>query len=161
MRHGVDADHHPGRVERRYGSRPQPILVVDDCPDMRELWHCWLSALGFRVHEAQNGLEAVRSAKTASPHLILMDICMPVMDGWRATQVLKTSPQTAHIPVVALSAVGTLVRWAARAAEVGCDVFVSKPCELADLLGHIRDLLRRSRPRTAASVVPAVATPEP
>jgi CheY-like chemotaxis protein len=145
MLHASHAHNPPGAIERRYGVRPQPILVIDDCPDVRDLWNCWLSLLGFQVREAENGWDGVRYATAAPPALILMDICMPVMDGWRATEILKTSPQTAHVPIVAVSALGTAASCAARAAAVGCDAFVSKPCELADLLGHIRHLLRRSR----------------
>jgi two-component system, cell cycle response regulator DivK len=148
----------PG-VERRYGSRPQRILVVDDYRDVRDLWICWLSQWGFQVDEAQNGLEAVQCATAAPPALILMDISMPVMDGWRATEILKASPQTAHVPVVAVTALGSVEDYAARAAAAGCDALVSKPCELADLLRHIRNVLGRSRDRLGRSVVAAVDLP--
>jgi CheY-like chemotaxis protein len=113
--------------------------------------------MGFQVHEAQNGWEAVQHATAAPPALILMDISMPVMDGWRATEILKASPQTAHVPVVAVTALEAIEDCAARAVVVGCDALLRKPCELADLLGHIRRVLDRSRPRSGHSVVAAVA----
>jgi two-component system, cell cycle response regulator DivK len=146
-------------IERRSGSRPQPILVVDDYPDLRDLWKCWLSSLGFQVHEARNGWEAVQHATVAPPVLILMDISMPVMDGWRAAEILKASPETAHVPIVAVTALEAIDECAARAAVIGCDGVFRKPCELADLLGHIRMVLGRSRHSSGHSVVAAVASP--
>jgi two-component system, cell cycle response regulator DivK len=143
--------------ERRSGSRPQRILVVDDHRDLRQMWNCWLSLMGFQVHEAQNGWEAVQHATAAPPALILMDISMPVMDGWRATEILKASPETAHVPVVAVTALEAIEDCAAHAVVVGCDALLRKPCELADLLGHIRRVLGRSRPPSGDSVVAAVA----
>jgi two-component system, cell cycle response regulator DivK len=137
---------HP-EVERRHGLRPQRILVADDVADVRELWTCWLSQWGFHVVEAENGLEAVRCATAAPPTLILMDISMPVMDGWRATEILKALPATAEVPIVAITAAGSIEHYAARAAVAGCDALVSKPCELFALLHHVRSALRRSRDR--------------
>jgi CheY-like chemotaxis protein len=132
-------------VERRFGSRPQSILVVDDHRDLRDLWECWLTFCGFKVHHAENGLEAVLAATAHPPQLILMDLWMPVMDGWRATRLLKAAPQTAHVPVVALTALGPCDDAPERAKAVGCDAFLCKPCEPDHLLDSIRKVLGRSR----------------
>jgi two-component system, cell cycle response regulator DivK len=144
--------------ERRVGSRPQRVLVVDDQQDLRDLWECWLTICGFRVCHAENGLEGVLAATAHPPHLILMDIWMPVMDGWRATQLLKEAPQTAHVPIVALTAVGDCEDSVARAEAVGCDAFLCKPCEPDDLLQSIRNVLRRARLRLGPVRLP-LATP--
>jgi two-component system, cell cycle response regulator DivK len=116
---------------------------VDDQRELRELWDCWLTSWGFEIHQAQNGLDAVRSATAHPPQLILMDIEMPVMDGWRATELLKAAPQTAHIPIVVLTGLGTFDDSAARAKAVGCDAFLRKPCKPLDLVQQIREVLGR------------------
>ncbi len=85
------------------------VLVVDDFADAREMYGEYLKFCGFRVAEAQNGVEAIDKAKRLKPDLILMDLSMPVVDGWEATRRLKADASTKGIPVVALT--GT--RWPA------------------------------------------------
>lgn len=104
----------------------------------------WLTFWGFEVEEARDGLEAVKRASARPPHLILMDLWMPVMDGWRATRELKASPKTRHVPVLALTAQGP-ERDGGRAEEAGCEVLLQKPCDPDDLLAHIRRALGRLR----------------
>jgi len=83
--------------------RPR-VLLVDDYPDAREMYTEYLEFSGFEVVEAGNGMEALQRAIDASPDIILMDLSLPVMDGWEATRRLKADHRTASIPVVALTA---------------------------------------------------------
>ena len=131
----------PVFIERRILPRPQRILVVDDSTDVRELWTMWLQFWGFAVEQAANGLEAVKKARTFQPHLVLMDLWMPVVDGLKATETLKADPHMKDIPVLALSA-DTVSRLSERALEAGADRFLAKPVNPDALLDAIRDSLR-------------------
>jgi len=103
------------------------ILVVDDYQDAREMYAEYLEFSGFRVAEAKNGAEALDKAFELTPDIILMDLSLPVMDGWEATRRLKADERTRHIPVVALTG-HTLSGHSNGAKEAGCDAFVTKPC---------------------------------
>lgn len=106
----------------------------------------WLTFWGFEVEEARDGLEAVKRALARPPHLILMDLWMPVLDGWRATEQIKASPKTAHVPVLAVTAQGPEAD-RGRAKAAGAEVLLQKPCDPDDLLRHIRRILGRLRGR--------------
>ena len=82
--------------------RPR-VLLVDDYPDAREMYTEYLQFSGYDVVQAANGMEALEQAVEASPDIILMDLSLPVMDGWEATRRLKADKRTAGIPVVALT----------------------------------------------------------
>jgi two-component system cell cycle response regulator DivK len=118
------------------------VLIVDDYPDAREMYREYLQFSGFDVVEAANGLEALQYALNATPDIILMDLAMPVMDGWEATRRLKANDRTAGIPVVALSG-DVRVDNFERAKKAGCDAFVAKPCLPEDLVTEIRKILER------------------
>src|SRR2546430_2241223 len=79
------------------------VLVVDDYQDAREMVAEYLAYTGFRVAEARNGAEAIEKAQSVSPDLILMDLSLPVMDGWEATRRLKADARTKKIPIIALT----------------------------------------------------------
>jgi CheY-like chemotaxis protein len=130
----------PVASDRRVLPRPQRILVVDDSPDVRELWTMWLEFWGFAVEPANNGLDAIRKARTFQPHLVLMDLWMPVVDGLKATEALKADPHMKDVPVLALSA-DTFSPAGQRALEAGADRFLSKPVSPDALLEAIRDSL--------------------
>lgn len=115
---------------------------MDDSSDVRQLWKVWLSFRGFVVDEAQNGCEAIQKAKAARPDLILMDLAMPVLDGIRATALLKADSLTARVPVLAVSA-NVFPPTPQDAIAAGCDVFVPKPVDPEDLIEHVRAALRR------------------
>jgi CheY-like chemotaxis protein len=83
-------------------ARPR-VLLVDDYPDAREMYSEYLEFCGFEVVEAGNGMEALQRAADENPDIILMDLSLPVMDGWEATRRLKADKPTASIPVVALT----------------------------------------------------------
>jgi CheY-like chemotaxis protein len=100
----------------------------------------YLKFSGFDVIEASNGLEALQRAIEASPDIILMDLSLPVMDGWEATRRLKEDTRTAHIPVVALTG-HALAGMSEGAKRAGCDAFVTKPCLPEDLVKEIHHVL--------------------
>ena len=116
------------------------VLLVDDYPDAREMYSEYLQFSGFDVVEATNGMEALKSAVESSPDIILMDLSLPVMDGWEATRRLKADRRTARIPVVALTG-HALAGISEGARRAGCDAFVTKPCLPEDLVKEIRKVL--------------------
>ena len=116
------------------------VLVVDDYPDAREMYGAYLDYSGFEVVEAGNGVEALQRAVETEPDIILMDLSLPVMDGWEATRRLKADQRTAGIPVVAFTG-HALVGISDGAKRAGCDAFVSKPCLPEDLVKEIRKVL--------------------
>jgi CheY-like chemotaxis protein len=119
--------------------RPR-VLLVDDYPDAREMYAEYLDFSGFDVIEAANGMEALQQAAEKAPDIILMDLSLPVMDGWEATRRLKADSRTAHIPVVALTG-HALAGISEGAKKAGCDAFVTKPCLPEDLVKEIRKVL--------------------
>jgi CheY-like chemotaxis protein len=119
--------------------RPR-VLVVDDYPDAREMYMEYLEYSGFDVIEASNGMEALQRAADSAPDIILMDLSLPVMDGWEATRRLKADKKTPEIPVVALTG-HALAGISEGAKKAGCDAFVTKPCLPEDLVVEIRRVL--------------------
>ena len=125
-------------------NRAKPlILLVEDQSELRQLYAQQLELSGFDVIEACNGADALTRTAADSPDVVLMDLSLPVLDGWEATRRLKTDERTAHIPVVALTAhdgSGELQ----RATRAGCDWFVPKPCPPAALVAEVRRVLERA-----------------
>jgi CheY-like chemotaxis protein len=119
--------------------RPR-VLLVDDYPDAREMYAEYLDFSGFDVIEASNGMEALQRAADTQPDIVLMDLSLPVMDGWEATRRLKADKRTEHIPVVALTG-HALAGISEGAKRAGCDAFVTKPCLPEDLVKEIRKVL--------------------
>jgi CheY-like chemotaxis protein len=119
------------------------VLVVDDFQDNREMYAEFLAYQGFRVIQAANGVEALDQAFTNHPDIIIMDLSLPVMDGWEATRRLKADERTHGIPVVALT--GHAMHGHSKGAiEAGCDSFVAKPCLPDQLVAEIRKMLSSS-----------------
>ena len=122
-------------------TRAKPlILLVEDQSDLRRLYAQQLVRSGFDVIEAANGEDALAHTAAHAPDVVLMDLSLPVLDGWEATRRLKTDERTAHIPVVALTAhdgSGDLQ----RATRAGCDWFVPKPCPPDALVVEVRRVL--------------------
>lgn len=116
------------------------MLVVDDYADAREMYSEYLQFSGFDVVQAANGMEALERAVADHPDIILMDLSLPVMDGWEATRRLKADDRTANIPVVALTG-HALAGISEGALRAGCDAFVTKPCLPEDLVREIRKVL--------------------
>jgi CheY-like chemotaxis protein len=121
-------------------TKNQRVLLVDDYSDAREMYTEYLEFMGYEVLQAQNGLEALERALDSSPDIILMDLSLPIMDGWEATRRLKADKRTRGIPVVALTG-HALAGISEGAKEAGCDAFVTKPCLPEDLVKEIRRIL--------------------
>src|SRR5437773_2004598 len=101
-----------------------------------------LQRKGYEVLIAVDGAEGVALAQANAPDVILMDMSLPVLDGWEATRQLKAAPQTAAIPIIALTA-HAMSGDRAKAVEAGCDDYDTKPIELDRLLGKIEALLNK------------------
>lgn len=126
------------------------ILVVDDYADAREMYSEYLEFSGFRTAQAKNGAEALEQAFELTPDVILMDLSLPVMDGWEATRRLKKDPRTKGIPVVALTG-HALEGHSESARDAGCDAFLAKPCLPDELVDHVKQILAAPRRRPSAA----------
>jgi len=118
----------------------QHILVIEDYRDNREVAALILSDAGYRVTTAGDGLRGVQLAVHCHPDLVLMDLALPRLNGWEATQRLKATPATRHIPVVAFTA-HVLPDDLVRARAAGCSAVIAKPFEIDTLLSAIAALL--------------------
>jgi two-component system, cell cycle response regulator DivK len=116
------------------------ILVVEDNEMNRDMLSRRLARKKYEVLVAVDGGEGVVMARSEAPDLILMDMSLPVVDGWEATRQLKASPETKFIPVIALTA-HAMSGDREKAMEAGCDDYDTKPVELPRLLGKIEALL--------------------
>ena len=122
------------------------ILYVEDNDDNVYMLRGRLTRAGFEVAVATDGAQGVAMAASEAPDLILMDLSLPVLDGWEATRRLKSAPDTRPIPIIALSA-HAMAGDRAKAIEAGCDDYDTKPVDLPRLLGKIRTLLAKEPPR--------------
>ncbi|MOA23861.1 Polar-differentiation response regulator DivK [compost metagenome] len=118
------------------------ILLVEDNEMNLDMLKRRLERRGFEVLVAKDGAEGVRLAAASTPELVLMDISLPVMDGWEATRLLKSDPATAEIPILALTA-HALSTDRERCFEAGCDDYDTKPIDFQRLMGKIDALLGR------------------
>lgn len=120
------------------------ILLVEDNEDNRDMLSRRLIRKGYDVVLAVDGDAGVSSAATEAPDLILMDMSLPVLDGWEATRRIKADPATRAIPVIALTA-HAMSDDRGKAVAAGCDEYDTKPVDLLRLLGKIEALLAGSR----------------
>lgn len=116
------------------------ILLVEDNEDNRSIYRTVLEHFGYGVLEASDGEEGVRIARESVPDLILMDISIPLLDGWEATKLLKAEEGTSEIPIIALTA-HALATDRAKAKEVGCDGYLAKPVEPRKVLDEVQRLV--------------------
>ncbi len=116
------------------------ILLVEDNEMNREMLTRRLEKQNFEVVTADDGQQAIELAETVSPDLILMDMSLPIMDGWEATRQIKANPETAKIPVIALTA-HAMTGDRKKALEAGCDEYDTKPVDLDRLTKKINSLL--------------------
>ena len=121
---------------------PRTVLVVDDFDDTRLLLRTWFERRGFRVIEAENGLQAINQAESESPDLIIMDMQMPQLDGLSATRRIRGMKSMDSVPIVAVSAYGA-DQFRDLALAAGCNEYVSTPFEPATLEGIIRSLVQQ------------------
>ena len=119
------------------------VLIVDDFEDNRAMYAEYLRFSGYRVIEASNGREAVDRARESMPDIVVMDLSLPIMDGWEATRQLKGDPRTRAIPVLALT--GHALEGQSQGAKAAaCDEFLAKPCLPKALLEKVQSMLTSS-----------------
>lgn len=116
------------------------ILLVEDNEMNRDMLSRRLERKGFEVLIAVDGLEGVNMARSETPDLILMDMSLPVMDGWEAVRALKDNPETKSIPVLGLSA-HAMTPDRDKALKAGCDDYDTKPVDIKRLMEKIQALL--------------------
>jgi CheY-like chemotaxis protein len=122
------------------------ILLVEDNEMNRDMLSRRLEKRGYVLAIAVDGGAGVAQAKSEQPDLILMDMSLPVLDGWDATRQIKADPTTAKIPIIALTA-HAMESDRQKALEAGCDDFDTKPVELNRLLLKIEELLKKFPPK--------------
>ena len=122
------------------------ILLVEDNEMNRDMLTRRLEKRGYTLAIAIDGGAGVAMVKTEKPDLILMDMSLPVIDGWEATKQIKADPETKDIPIIALTA-HAMDSDRQKAIGAGCDDFDTKPVELARLLGKIEELLKKFPPK--------------
>jgi len=130
------------------------ILLVEDNEMNRDMLGRRLQRRGYEVIIATDGAEGIAKAQADTPDLILMDMSLPILDGWQATRRLKAAPETRSIPVIALTA-HAMSGDRDKAIEAGCDDFDTKPVEFDRLLTKIEALLSMA----AASLLSSQRTP--
>ncbi len=121
------------------GTLKKTVLVVDDEPTIREYLRQELESEGYDVQEAENGLDAISKAKELMPDLVILDVMMPLMNGFDAAAVLKNDPQTMKIPIVILSIIEDLE----RGYRIGINRYLKKPIEADVLLNEVASLVSR------------------
>ncbi len=119
------------------------ILLVEDNEMNRDMLSRRLQRKGYEVLIAIDGAQGVAMARTEMPDLILMDMSLPVLDGWEATRKIKADPSVARVPVIALTA-HAMAGDQEKCVAAGCDDYDTKPVDLARLLGKIELLLQRA-----------------
>jgi two-component system cell cycle response regulator DivK len=118
------------------------ILIIEDNMDNHELIRFFLERDGYDTFLAMTGPEGVQAAIKQLPDLILVDLALPIMDGWDVTRNIKAEPKTAHIPMVAVTA-RTMPIDRSRALMAGCEEYIPKPIDFAALLSVVNRLMER------------------
>ena len=120
------------------------VLVAEDVADNLLLIQSILESCGYRVSIAHNGAEAIELVSKQLPDLVLMDLSLPVIDGWEATRVLKAQPSTKNIPIIALTA-HAMQGDREKALLAGCDDYLSKPIDITEIEQVTANWLARPR----------------
>ncbi|MEO0561899.1 MAG: response regulator [Chloroflexota bacterium] len=118
----------------------QTILLIEDNEMNLDMLSRRLKRRGYEVLIAMDGVEGVQTTREAKPGLILMDMSLPVMDGWEATRTLKADPETRNIPIIALTA-HAVAGDREKCLAAGCDEYESKPVKFPDLLEKIKHFI--------------------
>ena len=116
------------------------ILMVEDTEDNRQILRDLFAGTDYELFEASDGAAGLAMARTLRPDIILMDIQLPVLDGYETTRRIKADPSLRHIPVIAVTSYA-LSGDEAKAREAGCDAYISKPFSPRLLLAKVRELL--------------------
>jgi two-component system, cell cycle response regulator DivK len=117
------------------------VLIIEDNEDNRDMLARRLRRRGFDVVIAHNGTEGVEMAGSEAPDVVLMDLNMPDLDGWEATRLLKSSPETQHLPIIALTA-HEVSGNRERLLKAGCADYHTKPVQMTNLLAQIEVILK-------------------
>jgi two-component system, cell cycle response regulator DivK len=133
----------PAAVTSKPSGGAPLVLVVDDFDDNRLLYATTIAEAGYAVVEASNGQEAIDKIGSTRPAIIIMDLSMPVLDGWETTRRIKADPRTADIVIIALTGHATNYGLQ-QAKDAGAEAVLTKPCLPQDLLGVISALLPAS-----------------
>jgi len=120
-----------GRSSR---SKPPVVLIIDDVEDNREMYAMYLEHVGLQAVLASDGLEGLARARELCPDVIVLDLSMPVIDGWEAARLLRADQATKQIPVIVLT--GHAIQGMTHAAD--CDALLTKPCLPEDLYAEIQ-----------------------
>ena len=124
-------------------TKPKTILLVEDNEMNLDMLSRRLQRRGYEILAAMDGAKGVALAREHTPDLILMDMSLPVMDGWEATRNIKADPETRAIPVIALTA-HAIAGDREKALAAGCDEYESKPVKFPELLAKIKQFLGES-----------------
>ncbi len=125
------------------------VLVVDDNRDIREMLQLRLELWGYAVRTASDGQQALDSVAHELPDIVLLDMALPMVDGFQVARTLRSQPASLHLPIIALTALG-LPGDKARCLGSGCTDYLAKPFSLDALRGRIEDLVRSSNGKHAA-----------
>jgi len=117
------------------------VVIVEDDLKSLKLFRDLLQATGYAILEATNGKKAVELAREKKPDLILMDIQMPVVDGFEATKILKADAETRNIPIIALTSYA-MKEDKEKIREAGCDGYITKPIDTREFLKKVAEYLR-------------------
>ena len=128
------------------------ILVVEDNEMLQVMVTRWLKRRGHQVRVAGDGAHGLALAQSEQPDVILMDMNIPVLDGWTVTRTLKEAPATARIPIIGLSA-DALAGDRERGLAAGCDAYYTKPVDFPPLLDYIDHLVSQPAPDSSGSLL--------
>ena len=142
----METESHQSRSSNWLESQEEPtsVLLVEDTEDNRFMMRRLLEMSGYRVSEAINGAEAVRTAERERPQIILMDLSLPVVDGLAATRQIRELRELRDVPIIAVSAHDT-ADFHAEALAAGCDAYITKPIDYTELEDLITRLLTKER----------------
>jgi len=119
------------------------VVIIEDEPDIAKLLACRFGSEGFRVATASDGRAGLHAVHLYRPDLIILDLLLPAMDGWEVCRSLKANLATQDIPVIIVSAIGSLEDRIALL-EMGVDDFIVKPCSVKEVVARSRAVLRRT-----------------
>ena len=124
---------------------PKKILIVEDEANIRELLRLYLEREGYAVIEAENGVEGIKQWKSEKPDMILLDVMMPVMDGWAVCKEIRAE---SDVPIIMLTAKGETAD-RVSGLEMGADDYIVKPLEMPEVIARVRAVFRRMAPDDA------------
>ena len=124
---------------------PKKILIVEDEANIRELLRLYMEREGYAVIEAENGVEGIKQWKSEKPDMILLDVMMPVMDGWAVCKEIRAE---SDVPIIMLTAKGETAD-RVSGLEMGADDYIVKPLEMPEVIARVRAVFRRMAPDEA------------